>query len=309
MEVGRLARFECKSYKEFADDVDALSKYVIERNGENATAELKDANWREQQTHDLFNRMQAGRRFSELVTSHPLLQNMVYRGAKNEANLDFIRTHVIPSFLKMVDPAANENLARWSTELHAACVSPAYLEEQIKLLKLLPAAYAMRLLEGKKTISMDVWKLALKGEFTQLDILSIVACIRENRFNPESYFAVRAMQLSLTDENSKRALIYKLEGNPNPVSEFVQGEKLEAIEELANAYHVYFSKHYITRNVIEPIIQGIGDKPTKEQLIQYFAFRYLVLIHDNKEHLDVFRESTLIGLTKLSEDPKVKKNP
>lgn len=309
LEVGRLARFDVKNYEGFASDVESLSKYVIERNSANVSAELTDADWREKQTHDLFEKMQSGARFSDLVLNHPLLQRLVERKGKNETNLTFIRDHIVPSFLNMALPVQDDNLTRWAIELNGACISPSNLEEQIQMLEKLPPEYATRLLEGKKTISMGLWKLALKGEFNHFDLLTIVNIIKEGlkSHTAAAYFSVCAMEAKITDEASKCALVYKLEGNPNPAQEFVAGSKLEVINELAELYHQYRGKNFIVREIIAPIIDGIGAKPSKDQLLRYFAFRYLVLINSNQPYQNIFFESTVLGLIKLSEDPKIKK--
>lgn len=307
-DVATLIHNRARTREELGRAIEGIRSYVTTRNdGVSFSKKLADLTWRDAQINDLFLKMQSGTPFFEL-TDHPLLRKLVKRRSKNDDNLAYIRQHIVPCFLDSIKAEPHERTVDWLTSLHGAFIDPANLQHQRAIGSELPPLYAERLLNSKKTISLDLWKLVTDGLFKRDDILFLIELIHRGegemrRLSPD-YFSVLCYRRSFKTDAEKEALILSIQGAPYPLDQLVDRSKLEAITE---EFREACLKKRVDSEMILPIAKAIGElnEPNKSQYLSFFAFRYLRLINDNAPYQSKFYESTVFGLKKLSEDPKL----
>ncbi len=312
-EVATLVHNRANTLDEFKGAIEGIRSYIVTRNGGNSfSKKLADQKWRDEQIGDLFSKVQSGKRFFEL-TDHPLLRKLVKRKGKNEDKLAYIREHIVPCFLDSIKAEPHEKIVEWLSSLNAAYIDPANLQHQMVIANSLPPEFADRLLKGKQTISMGVWNLANDRIFSQNDILVIVALINKGlgviRSIAPSYFAVLAYERKCITVDAKEALILSLQGAPFNISQLADKDTCEAISAITDEFREICSKDWLGADSIPLIAKAIDEMsmPLKSQRREYFAFQYLRLIHSNAPYQSQFYESTVFGLQKLSQDPRIVK--
>lgn len=312
-DVANLVHNRANTLEEFKGAIEGIRSYIVTRNGGNSfSKKLADQKWRDEQIGDLFSKVQSGKRFFEL-TDHPLLRKLVKRKGKNEDKLAYIREHIVPCYLDSIKAEPHEKLVEWVSSLNAAFIDPANLQHQMAISNSLPPEFAERLLKGKQTISMGVWKLANDRFFSQNDILVIVALINkglgEIRSVAPSYFAVLAYESKCITADAKQALMLSLQGVPYNIHQLADKDTCEAISAITDEFREVCLKNWLDAGSIPLIAKAIDEMniPVKSQIRAYYAFQYLRLIHSNAPYQSQFYESTVFGLQKLSQDPRIVK--